>query len=330
MKGRGPAGVEISYSRGCDWTDTIETKFAFEGDERAWEYELLHRKVDSGETADKHAALEMANEADVIVAAMGENVMLCGENRDRQGLRLPGSQEQFVEELIASGKPVVLVLFGGRAQVVSGLADRCAAVIQAWYPGEEGGNAVADILYGNISPSAKLSVSYPNDELYEPICYNYKAETDPRVQWPFGYGLSYSTFEYSNLKLDKEVAVTADFVDLSFDVKNTGQVKADEIAQIYISPTDPAQQIRPIQLQGFARVDLQPGQTRTVRCRLRLEQFGFYSNKGKRQWNIQPGRFVVKVGASSADIRLHDTVSLEGTALAKPIREFYFSETTVE
>ena len=330
MKGRGPAGVEISYSRGCDWTDTIETKFAFEGDERAWEYELLHRKVDSGETADKHAALEMANEADVIVAAMGENVMLCGENRDRQGLRLPGSQEQFVEELIASGKPVVLVLFGGRAQVVSGLADRCAAVIQAWYPGEEGGNAVADILYGNISPSAKLSVSYPNDELYEPICYNYKAETDPRVQWPFGYGLSYSTFEYSNLKLDKEVAVTADFVDLSFDVKNTGKVKADEIAQIYISPSDPSQQIRPIQLQGFARVGLQPGQTRTVRCRLRLEQFGFYSNKGKRQWNIQPGRFVVKVGASSADIRLHDTVSLEGTALAKPIREFYFSETTVE
>ena len=330
LNARKTADMQIAYSRGCDWTDSIETKFSFEGDERAWEYELLHRKVDSGEKADKAEALAMAKEADVIIAAVGENVMLCGENRDRQGLRLPGSQEAFVKELIATGKPVVLVMFGGRAQVISGLAERCAAVIQAWYPGEEGGNAVADILYGNVSPSARLSVSYPNVEIYEPICYNYKAETDPRVQWPFGYGLSYSSFEYSNLKLDKAVEVTADFVDLSFDVKNTGEVKADEIAQIYISPTDPAQQIRPIQLQGFARVGLLPGQTRTVRCRLSLEQFGFYSNKGKRQWNIQPGRFVVKVGASSADIRLHDTVSLEGTALAKPIREFYFSETTVE
>ena len=330
LNARKTADMQIAYSRGCDWTDSIETKFAFEGDERAWEYELLHRKVDSGEKADKAEALAMAKEADVIIAAVGENVMLCGENRDRQGLRLPGSQEAFVKELIATGKPVVLVMFGGRAQVISGLAERCAAVIQAWYPGEEGGNAVADILYGNISPSAKLSVSYPNSEVFEPICYNYSSEPDPRVQWPFGYGLSYSSFEYSNLKLDKAVEVTADFVDLSFDVKNTGEVKADEIAQIYISPADPAQQIRPIQLQGFARVGLLPGQTRTVRCRLRLEQFGFYSNKGKRQWNIQPGRFVVKVGASSADIRLHDTVSLEGTALAKPIREFYFSETTVE
>ena len=111
--------------------------------------------------------------ADVIIAAMGENVMLCGENRDRKGLRLPGSQEQYVEELLATGKPVVLVVFGGRAQVISGLAERCAAVIQAWYPGEEGGHAVADILFGKVSPSAKLSVSYPNTEVYEPLCYNY-------------------------------------------------------------------------------------------------------------------------------------------------------------
>lgn len=330
MRGRRPDNVEISYTRGCDWTDTIETKFAFEGDERAWEYELLHRKVDSGEKADKNEAIDMANEADVIVAAMGENVMLCGENRDRQGLRLPGSQERFVEDLIDTGKPVVLVMFGGRAQVVAGLAERCAAVIQAWYPGEEGGNAVADILYGNISPSAKLSVSYPNEEVYEPMCYNYKAETDPRVQWPFGYGLSYSTFEYSNLKVDKEVPLTADFVNVLFDVKNTGDMKADEIVQIYISPSDSNQQIRPVQLQGFTRIALQPGQTRTVKCRLRTEQFGFYSNKGKRQWNIEPGSFIVKIGASSADIRLHDTVRLEGDAITKPIREFYFSETIVE
>ena len=172
MTAHKPEGMNIMYSRGCDWTEEIETKFAVGGDERAWEYAMLHRKVDAGEKADKQEALDMAKDCDVIIAAMGENVMLCGENRDRQGLRLPGKQEQYVEELIKTGKPVVLVMFGGRAQVVSGLAERCAAVIQAWYPGEEGGNAVADILYGKVSPSAKLSVSYPNTEINEPICYN--------------------------------------------------------------------------------------------------------------------------------------------------------------
>lgn len=150
-----PEGVNLMYSRGCDWTEEIETKYGEAGDARAWEYELLHRKVDAGEKADRQEALQMAQQCDVIVAAVGENVMLCGENRDRQGLRLPGKQEEFVEALIKTGKPVVLVIFGGRAQVVSGLAERCAAVIQAWYPGEEGGNAVADILYGKVSPSAK-------------------------------------------------------------------------------------------------------------------------------------------------------------------------------
>ena len=283
MKERKPEDVSIMYSRGCDWTEEIETKYAVEGDERAWEYEILHRKVDSGEKADKQEALKMAAECDVIVAAMGENVMLCGENRDRQGLRLPGKQEQFVEDLIKTGKPVVLVLFGGRAQVISGLAEKCAAVIQAWYPGEEGGNAVADILYGKVAPSAKLSVSYPNTEINEPICYNYSANKDPRIQWPFGYGLSYTSFEYKNLKIDNEASTTGMCVNLSFDVKNTGEMAADEIAQVYLSPSDSTQQIRPIQLKGFARVSLKPGQTKKVKVRLYTEQFGFYSHQGQRQ-----------------------------------------------
>ena len=267
----------------------------------------------------------MAQQADVIVAAVGENVMLCGENRDRQGLRLPGKQEQFVEELIKTGKPVVLVMFGGRAQVISGLAEKCAAIIQAWYPGEEGGNAVADILYGKVSPSAKLSVSYPNTEINEPICYNYSAEKDARVQWPFGYGLSYTTFEYANLKVNGEASTTDESISLSFDVKNTGKMAADEIAQIYLSPTTDNQHIRPIQLQGFARVSLQPGETKTVKVKLWTEQFGYYNHDGQRQWNIQPGTFVVKVGASSADIKLQENVTLKGEPVVKPIRDHYLS-----
>ena len=328
MKNNQPEGIEILYSRGCDWTEEIETKYSELGDARAWEAQLLHRKVDSGEKADKQEALKMAQEADVIVAAVGENVMLCGENRDRQGLRLPGKQEQFVEELIKTGKPVVLVMFGGRAQVIAGLAEKCAAIIQAWYPGEEGGNAVADILYGKVSPSAKLSVSYPNVEINEPICYNYKAEKDPRIAWPFGYGLSYTTFEYQNLKADAEVATTAESVNVAFEVKNTGKMAADEVVQIYLSPTDEQQQIRPKQLQGFVRVKLEPGETKTVKVKLYTDQFGFYSHQDKRQWNIAPGQFEVKVGASSEDIRLKQVVTLKGEPVVKTLRDHYFSEAT--
>ena len=335
-----PEGVNLMYSRGCDWTEDIETKFSELGDERAWEYDILHRKVDAGEKADKAEALAMTKDADVIIAAMGENVMLCGENRDRQGLRLPGRQEQYVEELIQTGKPVVLVVFGGRAQVISGLAERCAAVIQAWYPGEEGGRAVADILYGKISPSAKLSVSYPSTELNEPLCYN-SLPLDPsltsnlqlqasKVQWPFGYGLSYATFDYQNLQASSEAQTSADFVELTFQVKNTGCMAADEIAQVYLSPKDNTLQIRPLQLQGFARITLEPGQTKTVTTRLFTDQFGFYSHKGGvRQWNIEPGTYIVKVGASSADIRLQQEVILRGAPATKPLRDHYFSESIV-
>ena len=340
MKDRLPEGDTLLYSRGCDWTEEIETKFNVGGgDERAWEYPILHRKVDSGEKADSVEALALADAADVMMAAVGENVMLCGENRDRQGLRLPGKQEEYVERLLATGKPVVLVVFGGRAQVISGLAERCAAVIQAWYPGEEGGHAVADILFGNVSPSAKLAVSYPSEEIYEPVCYNYPESPDStssnsKIAWPFGYGLSYTTFEYKHMALDDEAKTTDKYIDLSFEVKNTGKMVATEIAQIYLSPAENsplASHLSPIKLQGFARVPLEPRQSKRVRVKLYPEQFGFYSREGgERRWNIKPGEYVVKIGASSQDIRLEQRLTLTGDAVSKPLRDHYFSDITVE
>ena len=329
-----PDSVDIVYSLGCDWTEEIETKFSHVGDKRSWEYPLLHRKVNSGETANKEEALAMADSADVIIAAMGENVMLCGENRDRQGLRLPGKQQEYVEALLATGKPVVLVLFGGRAQVIGDLAERCAAVIQAWYPGEEGGHAVADILYGKVSPSAKLSVSYPKEELYESVCYNYanSKSSNSKLAWPFGYGLSYTTFEYKHLLMDQSARVSADYVKLSFEVKNTGKMAATEIAQVYLSPamnSPLTPHLSPLKLQGFARVALEPGQTKRVEMKLYTDQFGYYSNDGQRQWNIQPGTYTIKVGASSADIRLEQDITLKGEKVTKALRDHYFSEVEV-
>lgn len=328
MAARKPQGMTLLYSRGCDWTEEIETKLTQGGDERAWDYKILHRKVDSGEKANAAEALRMARNSDVIIAAMGENVMLCGENRDRQGLSLPGKQEAYVESLLSTGKPVVLVLFGGRAMPIARIADRCAAIIHAWYPGEEGGNAVADILYGKVNPSAKLSVSYPNQEVYEPICYNYSTTQDSRVQWPFGYGLSYTTFQYDALEMPTQAATTDEGIEFQFQVTNTGKMAGDDIVQIYLSPADKNQNIRPIQLQGFARVSLNVGETKIVTTKLYVEQFGYYSNDGKRQWNIAPGKYLIQVAHSSQDISLSQVIELTGEKVIKPLRDFYFSKST--
>ena len=150
------------------------------------------------------------------------------------------------------------------------------------------------------------------------------------MAWPFGYGLSYTTFEYANMEMVHEAATTDKDITLSFDVTNTGSVKADEVAQIYLSPADGNTNIRPIQLQGFARVTLEPGETQKVEVKMYVEQLGYYSNEGQRQWNIAPGTFTIKVGASCEDIKLNGDLVLNGEKVSKPLREYYFSENTIK
>lgn len=324
MEGRKPDGFSLAYSRGCDWTDSVETIVDRSGDPRvAYLVKIQDRMIDSGETADMDEALRMAADNDVIIAAVGENAILCGENRDRTTLRLPGRQEEFVERLIATGKPVVLVVFGGRAQVISGIAEKCAAVIQAWYPGEEGGNALADIIYGKVSPSGRLSVSYPAEELHEPVCYNYGITDDSRIAYPFGYGLSYTTFEYSNMKLDTTASTDAEWFDVSIDIKNTGDMKSDEVVQLYVSPLDRSAKLKPIQLKGFKRVTLDAGERKTVSFKMSPQQLGYYIDG---QWQVDPGRYMIKVGASSADIRQQGELELTGNQNVLPLRTHYFTE----
>ena len=324
MEQRMPKGATLIYSRGCDWTEVPETVMEVGGDPRVAEQRKIDRRmVDSHEFADWDEALRMAHQCDVIVAAMGENVMLSGENRDRTKLTLPGRQEEYVNALVATGKPVILVVFGGRAQVISNLAKKCTAVLQAWYPGEEGGNAVADILFGNVSPSGRLCVSYPAVEIHEPICYNYGLDNDPRIAWPFGYGLSYTSFEYGEMRMDRQVATTAESFNLDVDVKNAGKVDADEVVQIYVSPTDRKSHLKPIQLQGFARVSLKAGEKQTVRFRLFPEQLGYFDDG---QWNIAPGHYMIKAAASSQDIRREQEIVLTGKCHVKKLREHYLSE----
>lgn len=324
MEQKMPKEGSLFYSRGCDWTEEPETVMEVGGDPRvAAQKTIDSRMVDSREPANWDEALQIARQCDVIVAAMGENVMLSGENRDRTKLSLPGLQEEYVNALVATGKPVILVVFGGRAQVISNLAKKCTAVLQAWYPGEEGGNAVADILFGNVSPSGKLCVSYPAFELHEPVCYNYGLENDPRIAWPFGYGLSYTAFEYGEMRMDRQVETTAESFNLSVDVKNVGKVDADEVVQIYVSPTDRESRLKPIQLQGFARVSLKAGEKQTVRFRLFPEQLGYFADG---RWNIAPGHYMIKVAASSQDIRREQEIVLTGKHYVKKLRDHYLSE----
>ena len=299
MKGHKPEGTNIMYSRGCDWTEDIETLYGEGGDERAWEYWLLHRKVDSGEKADKAEALGMARQCDVIVAAVGENVMLCGENRDRKGLRLPGRQEQYVEELLQTGKPVVLVVFGGRAQVISGIAERCAAVIQAWYPGEMGGPAIADVLLGDAVPSGHLPVTFyrsvddlPDFEDYAMEGHTYRYFRGEPL-FPFGFGLSYTAFRYGKAKVKGR--------SLVIPVKNTGKRDADEVVQLYVRrPDDPSGPVKT--LRSFRRVRIPAGKTVKVCLPLTDETFLWWSEEAGDVVPL-PGTFELLYGGNSADVK---------------------------
>ena len=138
--------------------------------------------------------------------------------------------------------------------------------------------------------------------------------------------MSYTSFEYANLDINPELTTSDERFTFTFDVKNTGKVEADEVAQIYLSPTSKDQNIRPIQLQGCARVSLKPGESKKISVKMYTEQLGFYTNNGKRQWNIQPGAFIIKIGASSQDIKLQQEINLSGKAVSMPLRKYYFSE----
>lgn len=248
----------LGYERGCDWSATNETAIIREGDPRTERLNMM--LMESSDPTNWKAAIKLASESDVVIAALGENPTLCGEARQRKGIRLPGDQERFLKELIATGKPVVLMMFGGRPQVIDEVEAGCAAILQAWYPGEEGGNAVADILLGNVNPSGKLCVSYPKTESEELYCYN-NGVSQEKIAYPFGFGLSYTSFEYSGMNVPATAQTTDDFIEISCRVKNTGMREGVEIVQLYLSP-ESSQSLKPIQLKGFARVNLKPGESK--------------------------------------------------------------------
>ncbi len=271
-------------------------------------------------------ALEAARKADVVVAVMGLSPHIEGEEMpvqidgfaggDRTEIALPEPQETLLKRLAALGKPLVLVLLNGSALAVNWAAEHVPAIVEAWYPGQAGGEAVADVLFGDYNPGGRLPVTFYRsvDDLPPFEDYDMEGRTYRYFRgeplYPFGHGLSYTTFEYSNLVMSRQKATAGEHIDITVRVTNSGPVAGDEVVQLY-ARDEYAGAPRPVkELKGYARVTLQPGEAKTVTFHLSANQMAFYDND--MDLVLEPGRIWIMLGSSSDDIRLSGEFEIAG------------------
>jgi beta-glucosidase len=253
------------------------------------------------------SAVQVARASDVVVVAAGIEE---GEFRDRSSLKLPGHQEELIDALAATGRPVVVAVVGGSAVTMRNWIDRVGAVIDVWYPGEAGGDAIADVLFGDHNPSGRLPISFPMSEGQLPLIYDHKPtgrgddylDGTGQAEFPFGFGLSYTTFEYAGLSIEPGEIEPAGTVTVRCTVKNTGAIAGDEVAQLYLREEVTPVSTPLIALKGFQRVHLEPGERKTLSFVLSAAQLSLLD--AKLQTVVEPGTFRVMIGRSSKDIRL--------------------------
>ena len=311
--GRGDGADAVTVFDGIDAQNTAATTFA-EGCQLS-HTEVPHTDPEGcGSTVGFDQATSVAKAADQVVLALGETREMSGEANARSTLDLPGRQEQLINAVRRAGKPFVVVLFNGRPLALEEVIDGAPAFLEVWFPGVEAGNAVADVVFGKVNPGGKLPVSFPYRVGQVPIYYNHENTGRPcnkGVKWNsqhrdipscdplfvFGHGLSYTTFEVSNLSLSSSNVAPDGSLTASVTVKNTGGRKGDEVVQLYIH--DPVASIsQPVRrLRGFERVTLDPGQSQTVTFTLDKSDWGFYDNRG--EFVVEPGRIDVYAGNSS-------------------------------
>lgn len=290
-------------------------------------------------------AVDIAKKADVAVLVLGDRSglsPLCtsGETRDSADLRLPGVQEELARAVIGTGKPVVVVLVNGRPLALPWLDEQANAILEAWLPGEEGGSAVADILFGDINPGGKLPITFPRSVGQVPIFYNAKP-SGMKSNWyinyvnekatplyPFGYGLSYTTFEYADLSINPKQATLGETVDISLKVTNSGSRPGEEVVQLYTRDVY-ASLPRPVkELKGYSRLLLQPGESKTITFHLPVDQLAFYDVD--LNLVLEPGKIMVMVGSSSEDIRLRGEFEIAGSSVMMVKERVFVCPVSVE
>jgi beta-glucosidase len=259
------------------------------------------------------AAVATARRADLVIMVLGENADMAGEAASRGSLDLPGRQEELLKAVVALGKPVVLVLLNGRPLSIVWAAEHVPAILEAWEPGSEGGNAIADILFGDANPGGKLPVTFPRSASHAPLYYartlTHAPEGSPMYRsrywdspttplYPFGFGLSYTTFLIANLRLSASQVKVGQSVTVAADVTNTGRVAGDEVVQLYIHQKAGSDSRPMRELKGFERITLQPGEMKTVTFHLGPGELGYWSTNAD-QWIQDAAAFDIWVGADS-------------------------------
>ena len=305
IKNKLGSGTEVNYVQGCDFLDPSTSEFS--------------------------AALEAAKQSDVVIAVVGEKALMSGESRSRAVLRLPGKQEALLDTLRKAGKPLVVVLMNGRPLCLESVDKQADAMLEAWFPGTQCGNAVADVLFGDIVPAAKLTASFPLTEGQIPNNYNYKRSGRPgdmpysstvrhidvpnRNLYPFGYGLSYTTFSYGKMQCPTAFDDKG-FLPVSVDVTNTGNYDGEEIVQLYVADKV-ASMVRPIkELKGFQKVFIPKGQTKRVEFKLNVKDLGFWNSL--MQYVVEPGTFEIMVGTNSEELQKKEAVWDDGKVSEAP------------
>jgi beta-glucosidase len=289
-------------------------------------------------------AIAAAQKADVAIVVVGDKAGLTrdcttGESRDRADLNLPGAQQALVEAIVATGKPVVVVLVNGRPLTLPWLVAHVPAILEAWLPGEEGAAAVADVLFGDYNPGGKLPITFPRTVGQIPVYYGHKVsggrshwqgdyvDVSAKPLFPFGFGLSYTRFRLDNLRLDCSTGQAGDEAQISVDLANVGSRAGSEVLQLYVR--DPVASVtQPVKsLKGFKRVSLEVGEQRTVTFTLAVNQLGFYNREMK--YVVEPGAIEIMVGTSSDDLPLTATFQITGATADIEREKKFFSEVAV-
>lgn len=291
--------AEVIYKKGCD---IIDPHFP--------ESEILDFPKTAEEVRLMEEAIHAAKQAEVVVMVLGGNELTVREDRSRTSLNLPGRQEELLKAVCATGKPVILVMLDGRASSINYAAAHVPAILHAWFPGEFCGQAVAEALFGDYNPGGRLAVTFPKSVGQIPFAFPFKPGSDESSStsvygalYPFGHGLSYTTFTYSDLHISPSHQGVQGDIHISCKIKNTGKTKGDEVVQLYLRDEISSVTTYTKVLRGFERISLEAGEEQTVHFRLRPQDLGLWDKN--MNFRVEPGSFKVMLGASSTDIRLH-------------------------